>query len=79
VKLWILGVLGSSSRRSFLTPQSRVLAGFGLGGSERETGGIRSEGISGGGFGGPELDPGIIGFRVHLNSRVLTFCLNVTF
>jgi len=24
---------------------------------------------------GSGLDPGILGFRVHLNSRVLTFCI----
>jgi len=36
--------------------------------------------ISVDGSGGYRLDPGIPGFRgFHLNSRVLTFLLNVTF
>jgi len=38
---------------------------------KRETGGIESEGISGG-SGGPELDPGILGFRVFTQIHVFS-------
>jgi len=47
---------------------------------KRETDSIGSEGSRGLDPGGLGLDPGILGFLCfHLNSRVLTFLLNVTF
>jgi len=46
---WILGVLGSSPRRSFLIPKSRVTVFLIRQCQKRETGSIRSDGGSQGG------------------------------
>jgi len=58
------GVLGSSPKRSFLAPKSRVLAGLGREAQKRETGSIDSEGDLRDGSGGSEVDPGISGISV---------------
>jgi len=78
MKWWILGYLGSSPERSFLTPNITYLTGLAREAQKRETGSIESEGDLKGGYGGSRAGSWYSGFRVHLNSRVLTFCLNVT-
>jgi len=73
-------VLGSSPGGHFWHPKSRVLAGLGREALKRESGGIRSAGDLLVDLGDLGLDLGIPGIPCfHLNSWVLTFCLNATF
>jgi len=75
-----LRCLGSSPERLFLTPKSRVFGRFSQGGSERETGSIRSEEISGVDLEVPGLDHGIPRFRVFSPEFTCShFLYNVTF
>jgi len=73
-------LLGSSPERSFLAQEIAYWAGLTREALKRETGGIRSVEISGGGSGWSQDRIGDFReSRVHLNSLVSHFRRNVTF